>query len=50
MIVVIHNYYSVIHPYFAFVIELLFILVNVTFFCNAIFDFFFFFLYIICFN
>ena len=52
MIVVIHNYYSVIHPYFAFVIELLFILVNVTcilFFCNAIFDFFFF-LYIICFN
>ena len=41
MIVVIHNYYSVIHPYFAFVIELLFILVNVTFFCNAIFDFFF---------
>ena len=32
MIVVIHNYYSVIHPYFAFVIELLFILVNVTFF------------------
>lgn len=42
MIVVIHNYYSVIHPYFAFVIELLFILVNVTFFCNAIFDFFFF--------
>ena len=30
MIVVIHNYYSVIHPYFAFVIELLFILVNVT--------------------
>ena len=45
MIVVIHNYYSVIHPYFAFVIELLFILVNVTFFCNAIFDFFFLSLY-----